>query len=152
MSLKNFVDKIEATSCTKGKTVAEVARLMKSKNIGTVVVTDKNKPVGIVSDRDLVVRCLANSKDCQGLEIQDIMTTPVHTIGQEASILDVVELMGKVKVRRICIVDSKGEAVGMVSMADVFELLAHEVGQLAQALGRRHEKLFRRTKSLRGAA
>ena len=47
---------------------------------------------------------------------------------------------------------SQAEAVGMVSMADVFELLAHEVGQLAQALGRRHEKLFRRTKSLRGAA
>ena len=120
--------------------------MMRSEDVGTVLVTDDNKPVGIITDRDLVLRCLAPGKDCSRVSVEEIMSTPIQLIKQDASILDLIEEMSEQKLRRICIVDENEEAIGVVSMADVFELLAYEVGQLSNALGERHEKLFRRTK------
>jgi CBS domain-containing protein len=147
MSLKNFATKLDKISCEENARMIDVATLMRDEGVGAVLVEKDKKPVGMITDRDLVTRCIAGNEDFSRLKAKDVMTKPVNTISANASILDLIEEMKNDHVRRACIVDSSGRTVGIVSMADVFELLAHELGQLSEALGVRNEKLFRRTRA-----
>ena len=144
MSLSNFTKKTKPITCTQSFSVREVAELMKDNDIGTVLVVDREKPIGMITDRDIVTRCITESADCNKITAKDIMSSPVYTIGDHASILDLVEEMSTHHVRRVAIVNKEGRVTGMLSMADVFELLSHEMSQLSEALGTRHQKLFRR--------
>ncbi len=144
MSLKNFTKKSKPVTCSQNFSVKEVADLMKANNIGTVLVVEREKPIGLITDRDIVTRCITDSTDCNRITAKDIMSTPVYTIDDQSSILDLVEEMSAHHVRRVAIVNREGRVTGMLSMADVFELLSHEMSLLAEALGTRHQKLFKR--------
>lgn len=155
MSLKNFEKQMNKITCESNATVLDVAKMMKEQNVGTVLVSEDGKPQGFITDRDLVVRCLTNGSDLSGLnsmQVSQVMSQPVYTIHEEASILDLIEEMGEKKVRRICVVDEAKKAVGVISMADIFELLSHEIGALGKALGERKHKLFRRSEKMEGVA
>jgi len=144
MSLNNFTKKARPITCSQSFSVKEVANLMKENDIGTVLVVDREKPIGLITDRDIVTRCITQGLDCNRMTAKDIMSSPVHTISDQGSILDLVEKMSTRHVRRLAIVNREGRVTGMLSMADVFELLTHEMNQLSEALGSRHQKLFRR--------
>ncbi|MCB0419242.1 MAG: CBS domain-containing protein [Bdellovibrionaceae bacterium] len=144
MSLKNFVENLEIISCKPTATGTDIARLMKKEKVGAVVVMEGPEAIGFITDRDLVVRCLSDEVDCEGVSAQDIMSSPVQTISEEASILELTEKMKEKEIRRLVIIDKKNRPVGMVSMADVFELLAHELAQLSVVSTAHNEKLFRR--------
>jgi signal-transduction protein with cAMP-binding, CBS, and nucleotidyltransferase domain len=152
MSLKNFKDQLNNVTCEQDASISEVARKMKDEDVGTVLVAEEGKPLGFITDRDLVTRCLVENGDLENVEIKKVMSKPVHTIQEEASILDLIEEMGEKKIRRLCVVDSSGKTLGVISMADIFELLSHEISALGSALGERKHKLFRRNEKVRGVA
>jgi CBS domain-containing protein len=130
MSLKTLI-KPGLVSCLPTATIRECAQLMEHSNVGAVLVVDDGKPVGIITDRDIALRCVAKGNDCDGLNVQEIMTTTVDTVSEEEGLFQVIEKMKQKKVRRIPITNQSGEAVGLVSFGDILELLVRELHGLA---------------------
>lgn len=102
--------------------LVEIARLMVQKDCGAIPIVnnrDTMKPVGIVTDRDITCRSLANGKNPMDLTAKDVMTTVLLTLTPEASLEDCCELMEKNQVRRMLVVDEKGSCAGIVAQADI---------------------------------
>lgn len=107
-------------SCRADASLQEVARLMVEHDCGQIPVVDEGgRPVGVVTDRDIVVRVVAHGQECRGATAGDAMTTPVSTVREDTSLRDCVCLMEAEKVRRTPVVDAGGMLVGMVSIADL---------------------------------
>lgn len=99
-------------------TVAEAARCMRDRDVGDVLVKSDGKLCGIVTDRDLVVRCLAADGDPRGQSLGDLCTQELLTLPPEAEVEEAMQLMQDNAVRRIPIVD--GDApIGIVSLGDL---------------------------------
>jgi CBS domain-containing protein len=113
--------------CANASTsVGQVAELMASEDVGAVpILDDDNKLVGIVTDRDIVVRAIALGKDPRGMAVRDISTTDPITIGVDDRLSDGLSLMADRQIRRLLVVDEDGAIVGMVAQADV-ALVANE--------------------------
>jgi len=99
--------------------VSAAARLMKRCNIGALPVCDgQNRLRGIVTDRDIVLRCVAEASDPQEQRVRDIMSRGILTVGPEDELSHAVKLMGSDQVRRLPVVD-EGEIVGVVTLCDM---------------------------------
>ena len=131
MSLRQTLER-ELISCDRQTSVTDAAKLMDGTNIGAIVITRDGKPEGILTDRDIVLRCVAEDLDCQATLVADVMTTPVACLSLDAGIFNVVQCMRRNGVRRVPIVDDEGRVVGLVSMGDVLQLLSEEVHALAE--------------------
>ncbi len=97
--------------------VIEAAQLMQKHNIGVIPVCDQNGVVGIVTDRDIVVRNVAHGTNPQTLSVGDVMTSQVKTVSPEMDIDDVSKIMAAEQIRRIPVVENQ-KIVGMVSLGD----------------------------------
>ena len=97
--------------------VIEVAQLMQKYNVGSIPVCDQGRIVGIVTDRDIVVRNVAHGTSSQNLAVKDVMTTKVTLATPDMDINDVSKLMANKKVRRLPVVENN-KVVGMVSIGD----------------------------------
>ena len=99
----------------------EVARLMQSEDVGIIPVVEAGGTnlLGVVTDRDIALRVVAEGKDAKTTKVSDVMSKGVTTSKQDDSIDDVMELMGREQLRRIPIVDDRGALVGIVAQADV---------------------------------
>ncbi len=99
-------------------TVADAARLMQQHNVGSIPVCDQNGVVGIITDRDIVVRNVAVGNNPQSTAVKDVMTSHVVTANPEMDIKDASELMSKQQVRRLPVVDNN-TLVGIVALGDI---------------------------------
>lgn len=107
-------------SCvTENDTIRDAARIMAKQDTGAVPVLNGRKVVGIITDRDIVIRVIAEGKDCSSAKSSDAMSKGVKTIREDASIDEALKLMSSSQVRRIPVVNSNGELVGIVSMGDI---------------------------------
>ena len=114
-----------------------VAQLMRKHHIGALVVVDaeeKTRPVGIVTDRDLVLELMAESLDPAIFTAGDIMSVDLVFVSPDMDAMDAVQLMRRHRLRRLVIADDATRLVGIVTMEDVLELLARELVDLAAAL------------------
>lgn len=114
-----------------------VAQLMRKHHIGALVVVDaheKTRPIGIVTDRDLVLELMAEGLDPAVFTAGDIMSVDLVTATPEMDVLEAVQLMKTHRLRRLVINDDEGRLVGIVTMEDVLELLASELANLAAGL------------------
>lgn len=108
----------DVVACPTTATVTDAARLMRDRNIGDVLVTDRNgKLAGIVTDRDMVVRCLADGAN-PNETLDHVCTTDLKTLTRDASIDEAVRMMSEQSMRRVPVVD-KGKPVGIVSLGDL---------------------------------
>ena len=110
------------TCVTPDTSLVDAARLMKTENIGVIPVvesTESRRLIGIVTDRDIAVRAVAQGRDGLTTSVGHIMTGDVRTSAPSDSVNDVMELMGREQVRRIPIVDDRGVLVGIVAQADI---------------------------------
>ncbi|MBI3336113.1 CBS domain-containing protein [Candidatus Peregrinibacteria bacterium] len=130
MSLHNILER-KVISCTPETPIKEVAELMDKENVGAILVLQKGKPQGIITDRDIVIRCVVKGLDCTGTAVKEMMTENVETVNVDDGIYDVVQVMKKNKIRRVPVIDSSGKAVGLLSFSDVYQLLAKEIGDLS---------------------
>ena len=114
-----------------------VAQLMRKHHIGALVVVDaqeKNRPVGIVTDRDLVLELMAEGLDPAVFTAGDIMTVDLVLATPDMDAMEAVQLMKKHRLRRLVMTDKKGRLVGIITMEDVLELLTRELADLAAGL------------------
>jgi len=125
------------TCCNPDHTAVEAAELMQREDVGLVpIVGNQGKLIGVITDRDIVLKVVAAGRDPRGTAVSEIMTTdPVACLPQE-SIETVMELMASRQVRRMPIVDSHGAIIGIVSQADLATRLSspEETGQVVQAI------------------
>ena len=110
-------------SCvTPDTSLQDAARLMKQENVGVVPVVERDgskRLVGVLTDRDITVRVVAEGRDAVGTPVREAMTREVRTCRIDDSAEDVMRVMGDEQVRRIPIVDDRGDLVGIVAQADV---------------------------------
>jgi CBS domain-containing protein len=121
MLVKDVMAK-DLTFCTPEETVAEVAKLMKSADVGAIpVVQDKSsrKLVGIVTDRDIVISLVAAGKDPKTTTVGSIMSRDLVSAKPDEELERSARLMQEKQVRRIPIVDEQGAIVGIVAQADI---------------------------------
>ena len=110
------------------------AQLMRKHHVGALVVVDaqeKSRPVGIVTDRDLVLALMAEGLDADVFTVGDIMSAQLVLASPDMDAMDAVQLMRNQRLRRLVLVDDVGRLVGIVTMEDVLELLTRELAALA---------------------
>lgn len=115
-------------------TALAAAKLMRKHHVGALVVVDgleSKRPIGIVTDRDLVLALMAEGLDPEVFTAGDIMSVELVTANSELDAMDAVQLMRANRLRRIVIVDDDGRLAGIVSMEDLLELLTRELAALA---------------------
>jgi len=106
--------------CTANTPLRDVARMMIDHDCGQIpVVDDANAPIGVVTDRDIAVRIVAEGRDASTACACDCMTTPVTTISADSSLADCCQTMETNQVRRVPVVAADGSLCGIVSLADV---------------------------------
>jgi CBS domain-containing protein len=120
-----------------GESVLEVARRMRDRLVGTIVVVDgEGRPVGLVTDRDLTVRVLADGKDPRTTRVEAAMTREPKVVSEETPIEAALARMRAGAFRRLPVVNRDGKLVGILSLDDVLALLAEEFGQIGALLER----------------
>ncbi|HUP63503.1 MAG TPA: CBS domain-containing protein [Thermoanaerobaculia bacterium] len=116
-----------------------VAQIMKEQDTGVVPVVDGKKVIGLITDRDIVVRGLAEGKDLATCRVNELMTRHVRSVRDDAPVDDVLSLMSGAEVRRIPVVNANDELVGIVSMGDIAtntnkeEKLGKTLGDISEA-------------------
>ncbi len=136
----------------KDATVEEAARLMRQHHVGALVVVRERDgvrvPVGIVTDRDIVIEVLAEGVEVGTVLAGDIMSAQLVTAHEADGIWETMQRMRIKGVRRLPVVDERGGLQGIVAMDDVIELLADELSQLAKLVAR--EQAVEKTTRSRG--
>lgn len=131
--LKDFATNVVAV-VEPDTTAVEAAQLMRHHHIGALVVVDakeKTRPVGILTDRDLVLSLMAEGLDPLVFTVGDIMSVELVVASAEMDAMDAVQLMRTNRLRRLIIVDDAGQLSGIVTMEDVLEFLTRELANLA---------------------
>lgn len=120
----------EVVTVTPDRPVPEVATEMHQQRVGSVVVVDGTRPVGIVTDRDVAVRVVAEGRDAGALTAADVMTEDPETVDVETGIFELANAMYDASVRRIPVVED-GDLAGIVALDDLTVLLTGELQNLA---------------------
>ena len=106
--------------CTTTTPLREVARMMIDNDCGQIPVVDaQGMPLGVVTDRDIAVRIVAEGRDTLAATAGDAMTSPAQTVREDSSLKDATQLMEAAKIRRVPVVDQQGKLSGIVSVADI---------------------------------
>jgi CBS domain-containing protein len=115
-------------------TCAECAKLMREQAIGAVVVEQDGAPLGVVTDRDLVVRVMAEQRNPTTVKLRDVMSRYPAFLSSRRTLDEAVTTMRDLGVRRLPIVDEAGRLAGMLSMDDVLMLIARQIGEVGEAI------------------
>ena len=124
--------------CTPTTTLVQVARMMLQNDCGQIPVIDSNATlIGVITDRDIVCRVVAEGRDPAASTVGDFMSQPTVTVRGDAPLDDVVSTMEKHQIRRVPVIDDRGFCSGIIAQADV--ALAgreEEVGELVREVSR----------------
>ncbi len=119
--------------------VRAAAERMHQRRVGSLVILNtKKEPVGLITDRDLVLRVIATGRDPGATPIREVMSQPLTTIQEETPLEDAISLMRSGAFRRLPVVDRKGALVGVVTLDDILRLLSEELTGIGGLL--EHEK------------
>jgi CBS domain-containing protein len=117
------------------KPVAEAARIMKQEDAGVVPVTEQGRLTGMVTDRDIAIRVVAEGKDPQSISVREVASTDLVTIDPDQDLDEALRLMAQHKVRRLPVVEEDGRVVGVLAQADVArEGHDEQTGQVVQEI------------------
>lgn len=135
-----FCDR-EVVVASRDATVAEAAHLMRHHHVGTLVVCDpssgeRRSPVGIVTDRDIVIGVVAPGLRADTITVGDIMAGDLVTVRESQGVRQALELMRHKGVRRLPVLDHEGRLSGLVAIDDILEVLAEELTDASSISGR----------------
>jgi len=136
--LKDIVSR-KLVACDPDSKVSYAAKLMDQENVGCVLILDNDKPRGLLTDRDIVVRCVAQHVDVDDTTVENVMTESLATVRETDGIFDCIEIMHGAKVRRIPVVDEMNHVVGIVSFDDLLSVLGREMYELSGITTRAEE-------------
>jgi CBS domain-containing protein len=139
---------VQTVYCEREETVQGAAALMRKHHVGDLIVVEPNGervPVGIVTDRDIVVSVIALGLDPASLLVGDIMSDDLLTTSENDDVYETIERMRSRGIRRVPVVNSAGGLTGIVSADDLLEFLAEEMGELSRISSHQqsHEKRAR---------
>ena len=130
----------ETIFTTRDSSIATAAQLMREQHVGDLVVVEEKSgrrvPVGILTDRDLVVEILAKEVPMDSVTVGDVMSNDLVTARETDELYDTMQRMRAKGVRRVPVVDATGALVGIVSADDFLDLLAEELTALARLVSR----------------
>ena len=130
----------EVVVIAKSESVREAISLMRQHHVGTVVVVeqpvDKPVPVGILTDRDIVMEILAEDVDLDSVSVGDVMSYELVTVDENTKLLDAIRVMKEKGVRRLPVINSKGGLEGILSVDDVIDLLAEELSNISRLISK----------------
>ncbi len=134
----------EVVFATRKTSIPEAAQLMRQHHVGDLVVVDetdgKRVPVGMVTDRDMVVEIIAKSLDFNEFSVGDIMSPQLFSVQDNEGVFETIRLMRAKGIRRIPVVNQAGGLEGIVSADDILDLLAEEMAELAKVAPREQER------------
>lgn len=136
MSVGRVCSRVVATA-TPEESARVAARRMAEHDVGTLVVVEPDglsRAVGIVTDRDLVVRCVAGTRDPEATKVGDLMTAPAHAIDEDTPIEEAVRQMAAAGTRRLIVTGPGQRMVGILSLDDVLELIIGETTSIGRLL------------------
>jgi CBS domain-containing protein len=115
----------------KTGSIREAIKLMRNSHVGDVVAVERSEnasiPLGILTDRDIVVEILAKDIDLDAVNVGDVMSDQLITVNSEVKLLDVIKLMRIKGVRRLPVVNEQGELQGILSVDDLLELVVEQL-------------------------
>ena len=135
---KSIQDVMTSNPCTidAGKPVSYAAKMMKDEDVGLAPVVEGDRLVGTLTDRDIVVRVVAEGGDPQTVLVREVASTDVVTVDPQQDLDEALKLMARHQVRRLPVVED-GRLVGVVAQADVAdEAKAKKVGVLVEEISR----------------
>jgi CBS domain-containing protein len=110
----------DPTYVSPSQSVVEAARLLREQDVGSLPVCEDDRVIGMVTDRDIVVRGVADGRDARQLSVNDVASRDVHTVEADENLDEALELMAASQVRRVPVVEN-GRLVGILAQADIAE-------------------------------
>jgi CBS domain-containing protein len=128
---------------TRDTSVVDAATIMRDQDVGSVPVVENGFLLGIVTDRDLALRVVAEGLDPRTTKVEKVATSNLHSASPDESLDEVYERMAIWRIRRLPVVEHDGRLVGMIAQADlVHELKDKKAGQLVEEISRPGEPTY----------
>ncbi len=129
----------DVVTATRETTIREAAKLMRQHHVGDVIIVEgpeSRKPIGILTDRDLVISVLAPGLDPEVFTVGDLLTRELVTAHEGQGIFETVQQMRTRGIRRIPVVNNHGSLTGIVSVDDLVQLLGEELNEIGHLISR----------------
>jgi CBS domain-containing protein len=124
-------------SVTPETPVTQVAELMEAEDVGAIPVVEGDRLVGMITDRDIVVRAIAKGKDPRGMPAAEVSTRELVTVDPDDDLSDALQLMAQHQVRRLPVVEDDNRLVGVISQADIaLEAKEKHAGEMLEGISR----------------
>jgi CBS domain-containing protein len=133
MSLGNLCRR-EIICVDLGTTVKEAVRLIGEKNVGCVVVIGSDKPVGMLTDRDIVLRIINKGLDPQRTTVDNVMSKDIVALREDMGLFEALEQVKGKSIRRFPIVDANGALKGIMTLDDIIFLLGKEMADVSSII------------------
>ena len=143
MSAGQICSRIMATA-SPNESIRAAARRMAEYDVGTLVVLKENRgshAVGLITDRDIAIQCVAHNRDADEVLVSEIMATPVHAIRDDTPIEDALLKMAEVGTRRLVVTGEGDRVAGILTLDDVLDLLAREAAAIKRLLVKQQPKV-----------
>lgn len=143
MSVGRISTRVIAT-VSPDESIGAAARRMDEYDVGSLVVVSgdsHSRAIGIVTDRDIVVRCVAKKVDAEETRVSDVMTTPVHSVSEHLSIEQAISRMVSAGTRRLVVTGDEDRVLGVLSLDDVLGLLFEETEAIGQLLEKQKPRI-----------
>ncbi len=139
MKVKNAMHK-GAEWIAPDMSVGQIAKKMRKLDVGSLPVGENDKLIGMVTDRDITCRAVANGHDISKLTARDVMTKGIFYCRDSEELDDALRIMETRKIRRLPVIDEKKRMVGMLSLGDISHAASHELsGELCAAVSDHHK-------------
>ncbi|HTV18055.1 MAG TPA: CBS domain-containing protein [Polyangiaceae bacterium] len=133
MTIESLLTRPVSTLSSKA-TCAEAARRMRRQNIGSIVIEHDGAPIGILTDRDLTLRVVAEELDAGSITVDKVMSTFPVFLTPQRDLHAALDLMVQMRVRRLPAVNAKGRVIGIVSLDDILLELTGQLSQVQKLL------------------
>ncbi len=138
MSIGNYCRR-SICKVTPDATIVRVAQILRDEHVGSVIVVQDQKPLGIVTDRDITVRVLAEDRDPATTKVSEIMSKPLVTVPPEAGVAEAARLMRGARIRRVPVVTKEGRLFGVIAMDDLMIRFARQFSALSRTVRREQQ-------------
>ncbi len=134
----------EVVVVARDEPVRSAIELMRNQHVGSLVVTEQQgetvMPVGILTDRDIVMEILAQDVEMASVDVGDIMSDQLVKVSEDTSLVDAVSLMKQRGVRRLPVVDANDGLVGILTVDDIIDLLSEQISNLVGLINNEQRK------------
>ena len=134
----------EVVVIERTESVRKAVDLMRTHHVGDVIVVEKadgaTRPLGILTDRDIVLEILAEDVDLEAVNVGDVMSYELQTVDEDIKLLDAIKVMRTKGIRRLPVVDSQENLVGILAVDDVLGLISEQLSDLVGLIARQQTK------------